>query len=130
MGAFYSFTDYRGYGSWNFVGVDNYVRLFQDPLVRHSYIFTIGFALLTAILTNVISVLLAVMMTQNIRFRSFITGGHLCRQRHWQQLPVEEPSRQREMGMGGNRHCGGMAGVRSHHGHLHDWNPIHIHRYL
>ena len=74
MGAFYSFTDYRGYGSWNFVGVDNYVRLFQDPLVRHSYIFTIGFALLTAILTNVISVLLAVMMTQNIRFRSFIRG--------------------------------------------------------
>lgn len=74
MGAFYSFTDYRGYGSWNFVGVDNYVRLFQDPLVRHSYIFTIGFALLTAIFTNVISVLLAVMMTQNIRFRSFIRG--------------------------------------------------------
>lgn len=74
MGAFYSFTDYRGYGKWNFIGFDNYAKLFQDPMIRHSYVFTIGFALLAAILTNVISVLLAVMMTQNIKFRSFIRG--------------------------------------------------------
>ncbi|WP_277177094.1 sugar ABC transporter permease [Bifidobacterium sp. ESL0690] len=74
MGMFYSLTDYRGYGGWNFIGFKNYAQLFTDPSVIHSYIFTIGFALLASILTNVISLLLAVCLTQNIRFRSFLRG--------------------------------------------------------
>ena len=29
IGAFYSFTNYRGYGSWDFVGLRNYIDLFS-----------------------------------------------------------------------------------------------------
>lgn len=33
-GFFYSFTDFRGYGDYDFVGIANYQRLFTDPGVR------------------------------------------------------------------------------------------------
>lgn len=71
-GMFYSLTDYPGYGGWNFIGVENYVELFQDPSIRNSYLFTLKFAACAAVLTNVISLLLAVALTRNIRFRGFI----------------------------------------------------------
>lgn len=71
-GMFYSLTDYPGYGGWNFIGLKNYVELFQDPSIRNSYLFTLKFAACTAVLTNVISLLLAVALTRNIRFRGFI----------------------------------------------------------
>lgn len=71
-GIFYSLTDYPGYGGWNFIGVENYVELFQDPSIRNSYLFTLKFAACAAVLTNVISLLLAVALTRNIRFRGFI----------------------------------------------------------
>ena len=29
-GVFYSFTDWRGYGEWNFVGLRNYLHMFVD----------------------------------------------------------------------------------------------------
>ena len=40
IGAFYSFTNYRGYGSWDFVGLRNYCDLFTDSRVWNSYFFT------------------------------------------------------------------------------------------
>lgn len=33
-GAVYSFTNYRGYGSFDFVGLRNYIDLFSDERVR------------------------------------------------------------------------------------------------
>ena len=29
-GVFYSFTDWKGYGAWNFVGLRNYLQIFRD----------------------------------------------------------------------------------------------------
>ena len=72
QGVFYSFTDSRGYGSWDFVGFDNYLRLFQDPLVLNSYVFTLLFAVAATVAANVISLLLALGLSANIRFRSFM----------------------------------------------------------
>ena len=72
QGVFYSFTDSRGYGSWDFVGFDNYLRLFQDPLVLNSYVFTLLFAVAATVAANVISLLLALWLSANIRFRSFM----------------------------------------------------------
>lgn len=43
-GAFYSFTNYRGYGSYDFVGLRNYIDLFQDARVGQSYLFTFKYA--------------------------------------------------------------------------------------
>ena len=37
QGIFYSFTDYAGYGTWEFVGFKNYDNLFQDDRIRDSY---------------------------------------------------------------------------------------------
>lgn len=72
QGVFYSLTDSRGYGDWHFVGFDNYVALFSDPRVRNSYGFTLKFALLATVLANVISLAIALGLTANIRFRSFL----------------------------------------------------------
>ena len=37
-GAFYSLTNYRGYGSYDFVGLRNFADLFQDSRVGKSYL--------------------------------------------------------------------------------------------
>lgn len=74
MGMFYSLTDYRGYGGWKFIGLSNYQNLVKDSSILHSYIFTLGFAFLAAILTNMISLLLAATLTQNIRLKGFLRG--------------------------------------------------------
>ena len=74
MGMFYSLTDYRGYGGWKFIGLSNYQNLVKDSSILHSYIFTLGFAFLAAILTNMISLLLAAALTQNIRLKGVLRG--------------------------------------------------------
>ena len=30
QGIFYSFTDWKGYGDWDFVGIKNYLNVFKD----------------------------------------------------------------------------------------------------
>ncbi len=43
-GIFYSFTNWRGFGDWNFVGLRNYLNVFKDSRALDSYFFTIKFA--------------------------------------------------------------------------------------
>jgi len=40
-GVIYSFTNFRGYGDYDYVGLRNYIDLFTDARVGKSYIFTI-----------------------------------------------------------------------------------------
>lgn len=68
VGIFYSFTDYVGFGSWQFTGLTNYIAVFSDPSIWSSYKFTIGFALVTVVLTQTTALALAVGLTQRIRF--------------------------------------------------------------
>ena len=37
-GVFYSFTDWRGYGDWNFVGLRNYLHMFVDADTGNAYV--------------------------------------------------------------------------------------------
>ncbi len=74
QGVFYSFTDSRGFGDWEFVGFDNYVALFSDQLVLNSYKFTIGFAIVATVAANLIALLIAVGLTSRIRLRGFLRG--------------------------------------------------------
>ncbi len=69
VGIFFSFTNYIGVGDWDFIGLSNYKVLFSDPAILQSYLFTMGFALVTVILVNFISFLLAVGLTSKIRFK-------------------------------------------------------------
>ncbi|MGQ3383121.1 carbohydrate ABC transporter permease [Glutamicibacter sp. TV12E] len=69
MGIFFSFTDSVGFGDFNIIGLANYAALFTDPAIIGAYSFTIGFALVTVVLTNALAFLLAVGLTAQIRAR-------------------------------------------------------------
>lgn len=72
QGVFYSFTDWKGYGNWNFVGLRNYLHIFQDKNVGYSYLFTFKFAICATILVNVLSLLLACALNAKIGCKNFL----------------------------------------------------------
>ncbi|WP_020017983.1 carbohydrate ABC transporter permease [Promicromonospora sukumoe] len=67
MGLFMSFTNSIGFGTWEFIGLNNYVAIFQDPAILQSYAFTFGFAIVTVLAVNVLAFLLALGLTARIR---------------------------------------------------------------
>ena len=73
-GFFYSFTDSKGYGAFNLVGFQNYLYLFTDSRVLNSYMFTFKVAVVATVLTNVISLMLAIGLSSKIRFKSALRG--------------------------------------------------------
>ena len=68
VGIFYSFTNYVGFGSWTFLGLGNYAALVTDPTIVASYGFTVGFALVTVVIAQVIALALAIGLSRRIRF--------------------------------------------------------------
>ena len=74
IGIFYSFTNYRGYGSFDWVGLRNYIDLFQDSRVGGSYLFTFKLAIVTTIVVNIISLLLALGLNSKIKGKSVLRG--------------------------------------------------------
>lgn len=74
IGAFYSFTNYVGYGSWKFVGLANYEAIFTDPNILHAYGFTLGFSIVTTVLVNVIALALALGLSSKIKFKTGLRG--------------------------------------------------------
>ena len=73
-GAFYSLTNYRGYGSYDFVGLRNFADLFQDSRVGKSYLFTFKYAIVGTILVNVLSLLIAMGLNSKIKFKNTLRG--------------------------------------------------------
>ena len=73
-GLMYSFTNFRGYGSYEWVGMRNYADLFTDARVGKSYLFTFKFALLATVVTNVIALLIALGLNGKIRAKSALRG--------------------------------------------------------
>ena len=73
-GFFYSFTDSKGYGAFEIVGVQNYIDLFQDARVGNSYLFTFKISVVSTILVNVISLMLAIGLSSKIKFKSALRG--------------------------------------------------------
>ena len=73
-GFIYSFTNFRGYGSYDWVGWRNYVDLFTDTRVGNSYWFTFKLALVATILINILSLIMALALNSKIRFKSFLRG--------------------------------------------------------
>ena len=71
-GIFYSFTDWKGYGVWNTVGLRNYIQFFKDPAIAQTYLFTLKFAISATVLVNVISLALACGLNSKIRFKNTI----------------------------------------------------------
>ena len=67
-------TNYKGYGSYQFVGVRNYIDLFSDVRVGKSYLFTFKYALVGTVLVNVLSIIMALALNAQIRFKSALRG--------------------------------------------------------
>jgi raffinose/stachyose/melibiose transport system permease protein len=74
VGIFFSFTNYAGYGDWNFIGLSNYVNLFKDSRVLQAYGFSFLFAIVATILTNAISLAIALGLNAKIKARNFWRG--------------------------------------------------------
>lgn len=74
QGVIYSFTNFRGYGSYDWVGLRNYLDLFQDARVGNSYLFTFKLAVVTTIIVNVLSLMLAMALNSRIKFKNGLRG--------------------------------------------------------
>ena len=75
-GVIYSFTNFKGFGSYDWVGLRNYIDLFQDPRVGSSYLFTFKLAICATIITNVISLILALGLNSKIRAKGFFRAAY------------------------------------------------------
>ncbi len=75
-GVIYSFTNFKGFGSYDWVGFRNYIGLFTDARVGKSYLFTFKLAVVTTIVVNVISLILALALNSKIRAKSFFRGAY------------------------------------------------------
>lgn len=69
-GIKYSFTNSQGYGDYKFIGLKNYIALFQDNRVGHAYLFTFLIAILITVLINVIALFLSVLLNSKIAFKN------------------------------------------------------------
>ena len=132
-GFLYSFTNFKGYGDYDWVGLRNYADLFTDIRVGHSYWFTIKFAVVTTIVVNVISLILALGLNSKIKFKSALRGmyfvpnilgalvvGYICSGgRQYDGRRRLKYSRQHKMGVGWHRHCVRMAGDCHEYDYLH-----------
>lgn len=74
QGIIYSFTNFKGYGDFDWVGLRNYKDLFTDARVGSSYAFTFRLALVATIVTNVLSLLLATGLNSRIKFKNTLRG--------------------------------------------------------
>jgi raffinose/stachyose/melibiose transport system permease protein len=74
MGIFFSFTNYRGFGTWDFVGLQNYLSLFADDRITSSYWFTFQFAVVGTIGINLVALAVAIGLNARIKLRNTLRG--------------------------------------------------------
>lgn len=75
-GVIYSFTNFKGFGTYDWVGLRNYMDLFTDSRVGGSYLFTFKLAICATIITNVISLILAMGLNSKIRAKGFFRAAY------------------------------------------------------
>lgn len=68
-GAFFSLTDWTGLGAWSFIGVENFVTIFQDGQLSGAIRNTLFLAFGSMILTNVIGLLYALAINRMLKSR-------------------------------------------------------------
>ena len=78
LGFAYSFTNSIGFGDWDVIGLRNYIAMFRDQGILDSYLFTLGFALVTVVLVNALAFLLAWVLAGSVAIAwHFYGGGYL-----------------------------------------------------
>ncbi|MFF2050305.1 carbohydrate ABC transporter permease [Leifsonia sp. NPDC058194] len=71
-GSVYAFTDWNGFTSPNFVGFQNFTRIFADPLTRTALINTLVIAIAFLVLTNVLGLGFALALNRQLKSRHFL----------------------------------------------------------
>jgi raffinose/stachyose/melibiose transport system permease protein len=71
-GAFYAFTDWTGIGDFEFIGLENFQRIFENPALIGSLKNTLFLAFGFLILTNVIGLALALALNRTLKTRYFL----------------------------------------------------------
>jgi len=77
QGLYYSMTDWTGLntGSETFLGLDNYRTIFLDYSFGFSFLRTAIYAFFNIIIINVVAFSLAVLVTQNLKFKNLYRAG-------------------------------------------------------
>lgn len=75
-GVIYSFTNFKGFGKYDWVGLRNYIDLFSDLRVGKSYWFTFKLAVVATIVVNVLSLVLALALNSQLKAKSFFRGAY------------------------------------------------------
>lgn len=77
QGIYYSFTNWDGLSfTYDFVGLKNYLNLFKDGNILNSYLFTFKFAIVSTILVNVLSLLIAMGLNAKIKGKNFFRAAY------------------------------------------------------
>ena len=66
-GLFLSFTKFKTTSKWEWVGISNYIKAFQDANFRYSFGYTAVFAVVSLIFINVLAFAVAYALTQGIK---------------------------------------------------------------
>ena len=77
MGIYYSFTDWTGLTGLeiNWLGLKNYITIFQDITFIHSFMVTVVYAVVNIIVLNVVAFFMASLVTSNLKYQSFYRAG-------------------------------------------------------
>lgn len=71
MAFSYSFTNWNGLDvKKEWVGIDNYIKLFQDKYVRDAWLFTLKFTVINTVIQNIAALLLALLLDSTIKAKS------------------------------------------------------------
>lgn len=80
IGGFYSLTNWNGNVVGDFVGFENFMKLFHDNGFKDSLWFTTKFSIVSIILINIIALSLALIVTQKLgKWNTFLELFILCR---------------------------------------------------
>ena len=71
LGIFYSFTNWTGIRFTEFVGLDNYIRMFRSRDYVYSFVITFIFTVFNMFLVNLAAFSLALLCTSNVRGKNF-----------------------------------------------------------
>ncbi|HJC90734.1 MAG TPA: sugar ABC transporter permease [Candidatus Mediterraneibacter excrementigallinarum] len=73
MGMKNSFTDWSGTSpEYDFIGIQNYIDIFQDERFRNALIFNFKYTILLTVGTVVISLIIALILNQKLKGRTFL----------------------------------------------------------
>src|SRR6478736_6844704 len=71
-GSLYAFTDYKGLGSFKFIGLDNFIKIFSGGASMKALINTLIIAFVFLIATNGIGLAFALALNRTLRSRHFL----------------------------------------------------------